>query len=118
MIYPKTAALLKKHYEGKHKTFNWINTIASIKSQVASINTHNTQGLILSPDLIIAPQEQIALQNLLPSANPSMFSPTASPQLRVNSAMEGMIGVPFQAAFHSSISEEYARRASHRALIS
>ena len=56
------------------------------------------------------------LQNPFPSAGPSLI-PTASPQQRVNSAMEGMIGVPAQAVFHSRVAQKHARRGSHGALI-
>ena len=116
MIFPKTAALLKKHHEAKDKSFNRINTMAPIRSQVAILNAQYTEGLPVSPDLITVSQEQVVLQNPFPSAGPSLI-PTASPQQRVNSAMEGMIGVPAQAVFHSRVAQVHARRGSHGALI-
>ena len=70
----------------------------------------------MSPDLITVSQEQVVLQNPCPSAGPSLI-PTASPQQRVNSAMEGMIGVPAQAVFHSRVAQVHARSGSHGALI-
>ena len=100
MTFPKTAALLKKHYEAKDTSFNRINTMAPIRSQVAILNAQYIGGLPMSPDLLTVSQEQVVLQNPLPSAGPSLI-PTASPQQRVRKAMEGMIGVPAQTVFHS-----------------
>ena len=79
-------------------------------------STRSTQRGSLCP-LISLQYHRSKLCCKIPSHQRAQASYRQSPQQRVNSAMEGMIGVPAQAVFHSRVTQVHARRGSHGALI-